>query len=168
MCPFHFSSFYIQPPMTQWSPSTDRHAHGESRRFPLVLVRNDGEEFCLGCIGVDERRFCWSTECNVMSHRKRQYKLECQKGFYVPTIVTKFPRQPSACRTPFLDASKLTPAVRAVITDTGEHGSKTTSEWEEFIMQARVAWHISMMLGGEDKGQGSEKDRTRTMPPVRA
>jgi hypothetical protein len=56
--------------MTQWSPSTDRHAHGEPRRFPLVLVRNDGEEFCLGCIGVDERCFCWSTECNVMSHCK--------------------------------------------------------------------------------------------------
>jgi hypothetical protein len=139
---------------TQWSPSSDRHAHGELRHFPLVLVWNDGDEFCLGCIGVNERRFCRSTACNVMSHRKRQYELECHEGFYIPTVITKFPKQPSAFRTPFLDASQLTPEVRAVITATGEHGSKTTSEWEEFIMQARVAWHVSLD-DTRRRGQGS-------------
>ena len=56
--------------MTQLSLLTDRHAHGELLHFPLVLVRNDGEEFCLGCIEVDERRFCQSTACTVMLHHK--------------------------------------------------------------------------------------------------
>jgi len=95
-----------------------------------------------------------------MSHCKRQYELECHEGFYIPTVITKFPKQPSAFRTPFLDALQLTPEVRAVITGTGEHGSKTTSEW--------LGTSLLMKLGGEDKGQGSVKDRTRMMPPVRA
>ena len=117
---------------------------GDLRFIPLVLVRNDKEEFCLGCIGADKRRFCRSTVCNIMSHRKRRCELECQEGYYIPTIGAKFPRQPSTFRTPFLDASQLTPDVRVVVTDTGEHGSKTTNKWEEFIMQAKVAWHVSL------------------------
>jgi hypothetical protein len=54
--------------MRMCSLSTDRHAHGELRCFLLILVRNDKEEFCLGCIGTDERCFCRSTACNIMSH----------------------------------------------------------------------------------------------------
>ncbi len=55
------------------------------------------------------------------------------------------------------------PEVRAVITDMGEHGSKTTSEWEEFIMQARVACHVSLndtRRRGQGSGirEGSNKD----------
>jgi hypothetical protein len=37
----------------------------------------------------------------------------------------------------------MTPEVRAVVAGTGENGMKTTSEWGEFIMQAKVAWHVA-------------------------
>jgi hypothetical protein len=77
-----------------------------------------------------------------MSHCKRWHVLECQEGYYITTVGQKFQLQPSAFRTPFLDASHLTPEVRAIVTDTGEAGMKMTCEWEEFIMQAKVAWHV--------------------------
>jgi hypothetical protein len=127
---------------TMWSPLTDRHAQSELRCIPLVLVRNDKAEFCLGCIGMDEWRFCCSTSCNIMSHCKHPHVLECQEGYHITTVGQKFQRQPSTFRTPFLDALHLTPEVRAIVTDTGEAGMKTTSKREEFIMQAKVARHV--------------------------
>jgi len=101
-----------------WKPSTDRHACGESRRIPLIFVRNDRKEFCLGCIGDDEYHFCRSTACNIVKHKKRPYDLGCQEGYYIPTVFAKASRATQAFRTPFLDASKLTPEVRAVVTST--------------------------------------------------
>ena len=137
-----------------WRPSTDRHACGESRRIPLIFVRNDREEFCLGCIGDDEYRFCRSTACNIVKHKKRPYDLGCQEGYYIPTVFAKASRATQAFRTPFLDALKLTPEVRSVVTSTREQGLKTTIEWEEFIMQAQLAWHASLEAARR-KGQGA-------------
>jgi hypothetical protein len=72
-----------------WRPSTDRHAFGESRRIPLIFVRNDREEFCLGCIGDGEYRFCRSTSCNIVKHKKRPYDLGCQEGYYISAVFSK-------------------------------------------------------------------------------
>jgi hypothetical protein len=145
-----------------WSPSTDRHAHGKLRCISLILVRNDKEEFCLGCIGTEECCFCRRSLCNIMSHHKRWYKLEFQEGYYIPTVGHKFPRKPSAFKTPFVDALRMTPEGRAVVTDMGENGMKTTSKWEEFIMQAKVAWHVSQVAAQRGQGagilEGSNKD----------
>ena len=138
-----------------WRPSTDRHACGESRRIPLIFVRNDREEFCLGCIGDDEYRFCRSTVCNIVTHKKRPYDLGCQEGYYIPTVFAKASRATQAFRTPFLDASKLTPEVRVVIISTRDQGLKTTIE--------TPLWKP---LGGRDKGRGSAKDHTRMTPPA--
>ena len=137
-----------------WRPSTDRHACGESRRIPLICVRNDREEFCLGCIGDDEYRFCRSTACNIVKHKKRPYDLGCQEGYYIPTGIAKASRGTQAFRTPFLDASKLTPEVRLVVTSTREQGLKTTIEWEGFIMQAQLAWHAALDAARSKQGAG--------------
>ena len=75
-----------------WRPSTDRHAFGESRLIPLILVRNDREEFCLGCIGDDEYRLCRSTSCNIVKHKKRPYDLGCQEGYYISAVFAKSSR----------------------------------------------------------------------------
>jgi hypothetical protein len=48
----------------------------------------------------------------------------------------------------------MMPEVQGVVTDTGEQGLKTTSKWEEFIMQAKVAWHVSQDAAWR-KGQGA-------------
>ena len=89
-----------------------------------------------------------------MKHKKRPYDIGCQEGYYIPTVFAKASRATQAFRTPFLDASKLTPEVRSVITSTREQGLKTTIEWEEFIMQAQLAWHASLEAARR-KGQGS-------------
>ena len=141
---------------TGWSPSMDKHGTGELH-IPLMWVRNVKAEFCLGCIGMDERRFCRSTACNIVSHWKCWHVLECQEGYYIPTSGQKFPRQPSTFKTPLLDVSLLTLEVRAVVTDTGDAGRKTTSEWEEFILQAKVAWHIFQEAARRGHGAGIRK-----------
>jgi hypothetical protein len=89
-----------------------------------------------------------------VKHKKRPYDLGCQEGYYIPTIFAKALRATQAFRTPFLDASKLTPEVRSVVTSTREQGLKTTIELEEFIMQAQLAWHASLEAARR-KGQGS-------------
>jgi hypothetical protein len=53
-----------------WTPSGDCHAMGASLCFPLIKVTNNMAEFCLGCIGTDERHFCRSTACNIVAHKK--------------------------------------------------------------------------------------------------
>jgi hypothetical protein len=129
----------------------------------LIFVRNDRKEFCLGCIGDDEYRFCRSTVCNIVKHKKRPYDLGCQEGYYIPTVFAKASRATQAFRTPFLDALKLTPEVRSVVTSTREQGLKTTIEWEEFIMQAQLAWRTSLEAArrkGKEAGisEGSNED----------
>jgi hypothetical protein len=46
---------------------------------------------------------------------------------------------------------KLTPEVRSVVTSTREQGLKTTIEWEEFIMQAQLAWRSEEGTRGGDQ-----------------
>jgi hypothetical protein len=89
-----------------------------------------------------------------VKHKKRPYDLGCQEGYYIPTAFAKASRATQAFRTPFLDASKLTPEVRSVITSTREQGLQTTIEWEEFIMQAQLDWHASLEAARR-KGQGA-------------
>ncbi len=44
----------------------------------------------------------------------------------------------AAFREPFSDAAKLTDEVRAIMTDQGPDGEKTTREWEEFMVDAKL------------------------------
>ena len=46
-----------------------------------------------------------------------------------------------AYKAPFLDALRMTPEVRAIVTGSGESRKKTTREWEELITQVQIAWH---------------------------
>ncbi len=125
-------------PRPTWTPSDDHHAMGESCCFLLVKVTIDMAEFCLGCIKTDERRFCWSTVCNIVAHKKQCYKLSCQEVFYIPTATHWALRQSLAFQVPCLDASRMTPGIQQVVTDPGELGMKTTHKWEEFILQANL------------------------------
>jgi len=66
-----------------------------------------------------------------------------------------------AFRSPYIDASRMTPEVRRAITDTGDGGWKTTREWEEFILAASVSWHVfqeSQSCGVRKTREGSEED----------
>jgi hypothetical protein len=64
---------------------------------------------------------------------------------------------------------RLTPEVRAVITDPGESGAKTTREWEEFILQAKIAWHVHQESTRRDSQgiwEGSNKDDASSVSGV--
>jgi hypothetical protein len=104
-------------------------------------VTNNMAEFCLGCIGMDERHFLSEHGCNIVAHKKQCYELNCQEGFYIPTATHRALGQPSVFQAPFLDASRMTPGVRQVVMDPEELDMKTTRKWEEFILQANVVWH---------------------------
>ena len=70
-------------------------------------------------------------------------------------------RPQCAFRSPFIDASRMTPDVRRVVTDTGDGGLKTTREWEEFILAASVSWHVfqeSQSRGVREIREGSDED----------
>jgi hypothetical protein len=157
----------------QWVPSRDRHAYGESRRFPLVRLMNGTSKFCLGCIGTDERHFYWSTACNIISHKKRRHNLGCEDGFFIPTGGQSAARSRTitAFQTPFLDATRLTAEVREVVTSKGKWGTKTTREWEEYILHAEVAWHayqeeVQTRLRGTGIQEGSDEDNTSSMSSI--
>jgi hypothetical protein len=149
-----------------WVPSDDQHAIGESRRLPLLKVTNDTSKFCLRRIGLDGRRFCWSTTCGIASHCKNRFKLDCQEGYFIATGAQGSARPLAAFRTPFLDASLLTPEVQAIITDPGEGGKKMTGEWEDFILQAKVSWHThqeSTRRSSQGIWEGSDKDNASSI-----
>ena len=66
-----------------------------------------------------------------------------------------------AFRSLFIDASRMTPEVQRVVTDTGDGGWKTTRKWEEFILAASVSWHVfqkSQSRGVRDIREGSDED----------
>jgi hypothetical protein len=128
-----------------WTPWQDRHLMGKSFHFPLIKIKNNVKECCLGCIGTDERRFFQRTVCNMVAHRKCKYDLSFQEGYFILTQSNRALRQPSAFRTSFLDAARLTKEVRFDLTSTGDVCWKTTSEWEEFILQAEIAWHAQLV-----------------------
>jgi hypothetical protein len=148
----------------RWHPLGDSHAMGELRQFPLMRVTNKSGMFCLGCIGVDGQRFCWSTACHIWTHRKCRHELGCKLGFFITCTLSNSSQQMSAFRAPFLNADKMTPKVQAVVKDRGELGMKTTRKWEEFIPHAKVAWQIfqeDLRVGGRGGGilrKGSHED----------
>jgi hypothetical protein len=45
-------------------------------------------------------------------------------------------------REPFLDAAELTNEVRAIVKAQGPDGEKTTRKWEDFMVEAQVAWRV--------------------------
>jgi hypothetical protein len=141
---------------------------GKSTCFLLIKITNDMAAFCLGCIRTDEQRFCWSTVCFIVAHRKRKYGLDCQEGYFIPTRPHKSFWQPSAFRTPFLDAARLTDEVKLVVMGSGDLWWKTTSKWEEFIVQAEITWHAQMVeerrgLWGLGIRKGLDKDNASGM-----
>jgi hypothetical protein len=157
----------------QWVPSRGRHAYGESHCFPLVRLTNDTPKFCLGCIGTDERRFCQSTACNIVSHKKRRHNLGCKDGFFIPAGGQSAVQSCTipAFRTPFLDATRLTAEVWEVVTSKGQWGMKTTREWEEYILHAEVAWHayqeeVRTGLRGTGIQERSDEDDTFSMSGI--
>ena len=98
-----------------------------------------------------------------MKHKKRPHDLGCQEGYYISAVFAKSSQATQAFRTPFLDASKMTPEVRAIVTSMKDQGLKTTIEWEEFIMQAQLTWHASLDAArrkeqGSGISEGSKED----------
>ena len=95
--------------------------------------------------------------------------MDCQEGYFITTGAHGSAQQLAAFGSPFLDASSLTPEVRAVITDPGKNGAKTTREWEEFILQAKIAWHAHQESAQRDSQgirEGLNKDNASSMSGV--
>ena len=82
-----------------------------------------------------------------MSHRKKKHDLGCKEGWFIPTHSTgAFGTGPSCFLTPFLDDARLTDDIKAYLnTKNNTSWWKTTAEWEEFMMQAEVAWHAHLV-----------------------
>ena len=129
-----------------WRPSLDRHASGKS--IPLLKIKNS-KQFCLGWIGRDTHRFCSAEGCPTMSHRKKKHDLGCSEGWFIPTHSTgAFGTGPTCFLTPFLDDARLTDEVKAHLnTKNNTSWWRTTSEWEEYMMQAEVAWRLACPSG---------------------
>jgi len=123
-----------------WRPSTDANNIGKSRSIHLVLVKNTNSKICFGCIGTDERRFCRSPQCTTKAHKKTRFDMGCDAGYFIAT--RRASSLLAAFRAPFLDAAKLTEEVRAIVEDQGPAGERTTRQWEEFMVEAKVAWRV--------------------------
>ena len=82
-----------------------------------------------------------------MSHRKKKHDLGCKEGWFIPTHSTgAFGTGPTCFLTPFLDDARLTDEVKAHLnTKNNTSWWKTTSEWEEYMLQAEVAWHAHLV-----------------------
>lgn len=123
-----------------WRPSTDPNNIGKSRSIHLVLLKNTSSKICFGCIGTDERRFCRSPQCTTKAHKKTRFDMGCDAGYFIAT--RRSSSLIAAFRAPFLDAAKLTEEVRAIVEDQGPDGERTTRQWEEFMVEAKVAWRV--------------------------
>jgi hypothetical protein len=93
-------------------------------------------------------------------HKKQRFNMGCDTGYFISTRHAS--RLLVAFREPFLDAAKVTDEVRAIVTNQGPDGEKTTHEWEEFMVDAKVVWRV---LEEERNGrqariirEGSDKD----------
>ena len=122
-----------------WRPLSDANSIGKSKRIQLVLVKNSKAKICFGCIGTDERRFCRSNQCLVRMHKKQRFNMRCDAGYFISTRHVSCLL--AAFREPFLDAAKFNDEVRAIATNQGPDGEKTTREWEEFMVDAKVAYN---------------------------
>ena len=123
-----------------WRPLTDANNIGKSRSIHLVLVKNTNAKICFGCIGTDERRFCRSPQCTMKAHKKTRFDMGCDTGYFIAT--RRASSLLAAFRAPFLDTAKLTEEVRAIVEDQGPDGERTTRQWEEFMVEAKVACRV--------------------------
>ncbi len=129
-----------------WTPLQDRHATGKSTRIPLLKIENNTKKFCLGWIGRDGHCFCPSTACNTMTHKKKKHDLGCKVGWFIPTQSRRTLSNELACfLSPFLDDARLTNDVKLYLASSGISWWKTTAEWEEFMIQAKAAWHAHLI-----------------------
>ena len=155
-----------------WRPSTDANNIGKSRSIHLVLVKNTSSKICFGCIGTDERRFCRSPQCTTKAHKKTRFDMGCNAGYFIAT--RRSSSLIAAFRAPFLDAAKLTEEVRAIVEDQGPDGERTTRQWEEFMVEAKVAWRVleeerdrrqagGIIREGSDE-DGETKDQVLDLP----
>jgi hypothetical protein len=102
-----------------------------------------------------------------VKHEKWPYDLGLQEGYYISAVFSKSSQATQAFRTPFLDASKLTPEVQAVVTSTRDQGLKLPSSGRS--SSCRLSWlgkPLWKLLGGRDKGRGSAKERMKMMYPA--
>jgi hypothetical protein len=83
----------------------------------------------------------------------------CEAGYFIAT--RRSSSLIAAFRAPFLDAAKLTEEVRAIVEDQGPDGERTTRQWEEFMVEAKVAWRVleeeRRQAGGVIR-EGSDED----------
>ena len=68
-----------------WRPSSDANLIGKSKHIQLVLVKNTSTQLCFGCIGTDERHFCWSNQCSVRAHKKQRFDMGYGAGYFIST-----------------------------------------------------------------------------------
>jgi len=73
-------------------------------------------------------------------HKKQRFNMGCDAGYFISTRHAN--RLLAAFREPFLDAAKLTDEVKAIVTNQGPDGEKTTRKWEDFMFDAKVAWRV--------------------------
>jgi hypothetical protein len=123
-----------------WCPLSDANSIGKSKRIQLVLVKSTKTQICFGCIGMDERHFCWSNQCSVRAHKKQRFDMGCNAGYFISTRHAS--RLLAAFRELFLDAAKFTNEVRGIMMAQGPDSEKTTRKWEDFMVKAQVAWCV--------------------------
>ncbi len=88
-----------------------------------------------------------------MTHRKKEHDIGCEEGWFIPT----HPRralgvEPACFLSPFLNNAHLTNNVRTYLTRPEDSWWKTTAEWEEFMIQAEVAWHAHLVEQQQQAG----------------
>jgi hypothetical protein len=76
----------------------------------------------------------------MKAHKKTRFDKGCDAGYFIAT--RRASSLLAAFRAPFLDAAKLTEEVRAIVEDQGPDGERTTRQWEEFMVEAKVAWRV--------------------------
>jgi hypothetical protein len=72
-------------------------------------------------------------------HKKQRFNMRCDAGYFISTRHVSCLL--AAFREPFLDAAKFNDEVRAIAMNQGPDGEKTTREWEEFMVDAKVAYN---------------------------
>jgi hypothetical protein len=76
----------------------------------------------------------------MKAHKKTRFDMGCDTGYFIAT--RRASSLLAAFRAPFLDTAKLTEEVRAIVEDQGPDGERTTRQWEEFMVEAKVAWRV--------------------------
>jgi hypothetical protein len=81
-----------------------------------------------------------------MMHRKKKHDTGCKVGWFIPTQSRRaLGKEPACFLSPFLNDGRLTDDVRMYLSSSGNSWWKTMAEWEEFIVQAKVAWHAHLI-----------------------